>query len=44
MGGQLNQSQAPGNLSRPEHLRGADKFWVVLRPIPIDLEEDQGDK
>ena len=23
---------------------GADKFWVVLKPIPIDLEEDQGDE
>ena len=22
---------------------GADKFWVVLKPIPIDLEEDHLD-
>lgn len=23
---------------------GADKFWMVLKPIPINLEEDQGDE
>jgi len=22
---------------------GADKLWVVLKPIPIELEEDEGD-